>query len=117
MLSYLIERENEEMFRTSKRKIDFPDGVTRHIETYRLVWTWFDRVITSDDVPDETWILEAALQWSDEKGVSIADALGQLLNFIVSEVENNGADFTDDNLSLLVARQQMDKFKARKEKR
>lgn len=36
MLDYLVERENEEMFRTSARELEFPDGETRIIETIRV---------------------------------------------------------------------------------
>lgn len=117
MLDYLVERENEEMFRTSVRDIEFPDGEIHRIESYRLVWTWFDRAVAYGHVPDEEWILEATLQWADEKQVPLAEALGQLLNFMVKEAESSGADFTDDNLPLLIARRRLEKFHARKEER
>lgn len=117
MLDYLVERENEEMFRTSLRELKFPDGETRRIETYRLVWAWYDRVIVYEDVPSEEWVLQMALQWAEEKQVPIDEALGQLINFIVKEAEADGADFTDDNLHLTIARQRMAKFQERKEKR
>ena len=45
MLTDLIERDNEERLRVSSRSLEFPDGETRRIETYRLVWRWFDHLI------------------------------------------------------------------------
>lgn len=116
MLDYLVERENEEMFRTSTQEIEFPDGETRRIETYRLVWTWFDRAIAYEHVPDREWILETTMRWAKEKEIPVAESLGQLLNFMIREAENDGADFTDDNLPLIIARQRMEIFRARKEK-
>ena len=48
MLTDLIERDNEERLRVSSRSLEFPDGETRRIETYRLVWRWFDHLIDTD---------------------------------------------------------------------
>ncbi len=53
MIEYLIEREREENFRTSTRTLTFPDGETRRIEAYRLVWAWFDRAIAFEFGPTE----------------------------------------------------------------
>lgn len=59
---YLLEREQEELFRTSVRDIDFPDGKTRRIETYRLVWRWYDRAAEYEFGPDKDWLLNIVLK-------------------------------------------------------
>ena len=117
MLEYLVERENEEMFRTSVRDVDFPDGKTRRIETYRLVWTWFDRTCAYEHAPEKDWILNMTLRWADEKCLSIDEALGDLLNFMVKDAEANGMDHTDDNLMLDIGRQAIERFQKRKQNR
>lgn len=117
MLEYLVERENEEMFRTSVRDIDFPDGKTRQIETYRLVWTWFDRTCAYEHAPDKDWILDMTLKWAEDKGLTVDEALGDLLNFMIKEAEAIGMDHTDDNLNLIIAKQAVERFHERKQKR
>ncbi len=117
MFEYLIAREKEEMLRVSSRALSFPDGQCRKIEAFRLVWTWFDRVVACSWAPDEDELLEMTLNWADEKSVPVEEALGHLLDYFVRTSEEMGMDITDDTLKLSVARQQMERFHERKQKR
>lgn len=114
MYDYLLEREQEELFRTSVRDIDFPDGKTRRIETYRLVWRWYDRAAEYEFGPDKDWLLNIVLKCAAEEGLSVDDALGRVLNHVIEKAESDGADYTDENLELLVAKQAMEKLQNRK---
>lgn len=109
MLSYLIEREKEEMFRTSTRTLDFPDGETRKIEAYRLVWSWFDRVIAYRFGPDEEELLNLTLEYASKGKVSLGEALGWALDGFVRVMETEGGgDITDDNVCLVASRRVAD---------
>ena len=114
MFDYLIEREREEMFRTSIRSIDFPDGETRAIDTYRLVWRWYDRAMDYEFGPKKDWLLNIVLKCAKEEGVTIDEAFGMVLNQVIRQDESDGMDYTDDKLELLVAKQAMERFRDRK---
>lgn len=111
MLDYLIERENEEMFRTSVRRLTFPDGGTERIEVYRLVWRWYDRLIAYEFGPDENRILTLTRQCSEEEQLTLSTALGRVVNYLVESYEAMGLDTTDDPLQLMVARQRVERFR------
>lgn len=117
MLDYLIDREYEEMLRVSSRTLTFPDGETRRIEAYRLVWSWFDRIVASSQVIDEAKLLEMTLSWANEKAVPLETAFGQLIECVVKTGERIDVDDTDDMIPLTVARDQIARFHERKGKR
>jgi len=117
MLDYLIDREHEEMLRVSSRTLTFPDGETRRIEAYRLVWAWFDRIVASSHVTDEAKLLEMTLAWANEKAVPLETAFGQLIECVVKTGETLGVDYTDDTIPLTIARDQIARFHSRKERR
>jgi len=104
MLRYLIERENEEMFRTTTRDIQFPDGETRRIETYRLIWIWYDRAIAYTYGPAETQILNLTLKCAAEENSHLSEALGRVLNYILKTGETQGLDYTDDKLNIIIGK-------------
>lgn len=114
MIDYLIEREREENFRTSARTLTFPDGETRRIEAYRLVWTWFDRAIAYEFGPSEPDILATTLDCAKEENLPLEAALGRVLDYIVRQDEAAGMDYTDDNPELFLAKRAIRKFHARK---
>lgn len=115
MFPYLYEREKEEMLRTDKRTLLFPDGERREIETFRLVWRWFDRVIAYEFGPDETELLTLALEYSELGKMDVAEALGWALEGFVHVMETDGgADITDDNIDLLIAKRAVGRFDASK---
>ena len=91
MIDYLIERENEEILRISKRNFEFPDGETRQIEVYRVVWNWYDRIV-ADGAYDEKSTLALTLQWMDEKKVSMNDAFAQSVECILKAHDEAGWD-------------------------
>lgn len=111
----LIAREQDEMLRTSTRTLNFPDGETRRVESYRLTWAWFDRLIAYDYAPDEAHILKTALACAVEENRSIGDALTRVVEFFVLRTEDRVGDVTDDNLPLLVAQRRMHKRRAGKD--
>lgn len=115
MLDYLIERENEENLRASARDLTFPDGEIRRIETYRLVWSWFDRVKASAWGPDEETLLDMTLGWARQKSVPVDVAFPELIECVVKSAEELGMDYTDDGLALTIARQRVERFRNRKE--
>lgn len=102
------------MFRTSVRSIDFPDGTTRRIETYRLVWRWYDRAMEYEFSPSQEWLLKTVLRCADHENIPIDDALGKVLDYVIGRDEAHGLDYTDDNIQLLVAQRAMERFRARK---
>ncbi len=114
MLNYLVERENEEMFRTTVRSLTFPDGETCRIEAYRLVWSWYDRLIAYEFGPDEDRILTLARQCSAEEDLPLSDALGRVVNYLLESYESMGLDVTDDPLELNLAQQPISQFHNRK---
>lgn len=114
MIEYLIEREREENFRTSTRTLTFPDGETRRIEAYRLVWAWFDRAIAFEFGPTEAQILATTLKCATEENLPIDQALGCVLNYYVRSGEAAGLDYTDHNVPIMLARQGVQRFHERK---
>lgn len=114
MIEYLIEREREENFRTSARTLKFPGGETHRIETYRLVWTWFDRAIAYEFGPSEEDILTMTLRCAEMENRTIDAALGRVLDYLIKQDEASGMDYTDDNIALLVGRKRLQKFNDRK---
>lgn len=116
MLEYLIKREREENFRTSTRTLTFPDGKTRRIEAYRLVWAWFDRAIAFEYGPTEDQILATTLKCAAEEGLPLDQALGCVLNYYVQNGEAAGLDYTDHNAKLLLAKTRMRQFFMRRGK-
>lgn len=114
MFDYLLSREQDEMFRTSVRDISFPDGVTRKIETYRLVWRWYDRAMDYEFGPDKDWFLNIVLKCAKEESITIDEAFGKVLNHGIKKDESDGLDYTDDNLELLVAKRAKERFYDRK---
>ncbi len=114
MFDYLVEREQEENFRTSVRELKFPDGVTRKVEAFRLVWTWYDRTLAYEYAPDQDELLTYTLNTSRLNDMALGEALGWLLNDYAAWIEALGGDYTDDNLELLVAKRAIDRFDAKK---
>ena len=114
MLKYLIEREQEEQFRTTTRNLTFPDGETRRIEAYRLVWRWYDRALAYTYGPTEAEILNLTLECSKEENIPLGEALGKVLDYMIATGENQGLDYTDDSIEQLVAKRGADKFYNRK---
>lgn len=114
MFDYLLTREQDEMFRTSVRDIDFPDGETRRIETYRLVWRWYDRAADYEFGPSKDWLLKTVLKCADYEDIPVDDAIGKVLDYVIRRDESQGMDYTDDKLELLVAKRAMERFKSRK---
>lgn len=116
MLHLLIERENEEMLRPAARTLKFPDGEVRRVETYKLIWSWFDRCEAYEFTPDTDELLDNTLKCMELKGIEAGEALEQVVCYIVLSYEHEGLDITDDNIDLLVARRQMSEWHARKSK-
>lgn len=116
MLNYLNEREQEEWFRTSTRHLCFPDGKTRRVEAYRTTWTWYDRALAYEFGPDEEEILGLTLKCAKEETLNLGEALGRVLNYVIERDEKNGLDYTDDNISLLLAKRAITEFHKRKER-
>lgn len=114
MIDYLIERERDESFRTSARTLVFPDGETRRIEAYRIIWTWFDRAIRFEFGPTETEILETTLNRAAEENLPIGQALGRVLDYFVRQGEAGGLDYTDHNPPLMLAREAVQRFHGKK---
>ncbi|TLP43456.1 hypothetical protein FDK21_18060 [Cohaesibacter sp. CAU 1516] len=102
------------MFRTSVRNLEFPDGVTRKIETYRLVWRWYDWALDYEFAPSQEWLLNTVLRCADHEGIPVDDALGTVLDYVIHRDEYlHGMDYTYDNLELLVAKQAMERYRSR----
>jgi len=101
MFLALLERDKEEALRCSTRTLHFPDGQSRTIKTYRLVWRWYDHILAYQFAPVEMDILTLALKGASEENISVAEALGQLVEHIVMETEQLGGDLTDDDLENL----------------
>lgn len=110
----LIEREQEEMLRTSTRSLTFADGTTHAVETYRLTWCWFDRLIAYDYAPNEAHILKTVLACAAEDDLPLGPALTRVVEFFVMRTEARVADITDDNLPLLVAKRRIQARRERK---
>lgn len=113
MFDFLIERENEEMLRTSSRTVTFPDGTTEKIAAYRLVWAWFDRCIAYEFGPSEQQLLHYTQRCMIEEKLDAGAALGRVVNFFAEDLERLGGDITDDNTPLLVAQRRKSAWRSR----
>ena len=114
MFDYLKERELEEAFRITTRRLHFPDGEHRSVSAYRLIWRWYDRALAYEFGPDKDEILNLTLKCAVEEKLPLDQALGCVLDFVVALGESEGLDYTDDNLPLFVAKESMQKFYDRK---
>lgn len=114
MFDYLAQRDLEEKYRTSVRELEFPDGVKRKIEAYRLVWDWYDRTLAYTFAPDADEILESTLHVAELNNMDLGEALGWVVDDYAEHIEKAGGDYTDDNLELLVAKRAMDRFHSKK---
>lgn len=110
MFDYLVQREHDEMFRTSIRELEFPDGTRRKVEAFRLVWAWFDRSLNYEFGRDQMSLLTSTLDCAEEEKVDLGTALGKVLNRSVQNIENWGGDFTDDNIALEAQRRHAKKL-------
>lgn len=117
MFEYLVDREMDEMFRTSSRTLTFPDGTQERIETYRLVWAWWDRAMAYEFTYSEGEFLTMVQRCAADENRSLADALGRVLDYIVMTDEAEGLDYTDDNLELDAAKRATRRFHDRKDER
>ncbi len=113
MLEHLIERENEQMLRTSKRSFTFPDGKKRTLEAFRVVWTWFDRIIEAESYTEER-IVDILPGFAEDLGLSFEEALPELIELIVKAHDLCDWDLTDDTMALTMARRGIDSFYLRK---
>ena len=102
MFLTLLERDIEEALRCSTRTLDFPDGKSRKIKTYRLIWRWYDHIIAYQFAPNEHEILSHALKGAKQENIPLAEALAQLVEHIVMETERLGGDLTDDDVLLFI---------------
>lgn len=116
MLSYLVERENEQILRTSKRCFSFPDGQTQTVEAYRVTWCWFDRIAANGAYSSEDMI-ELLPKWAEEKKVSLTEALPLMVECILKAHDDVHWDLTDDTLALNEGRRRIDAFNKRKSER
>lgn len=110
----LIERDQEEALRVSSRTLTFPDGVTREIDAYRVVWAWFDRCAAYEFAPDAEALLQSTLDCAAEEGCEIGAALARVIDHVVAKTEALGGDITDDNLARLVAQRGLAAFNGRR---
>lgn len=99
----LLERDQEEALRLARRQLTFPDGFIRQVETYRLVWTWFDHLIAYDFAPEEATLLKLTLACAEEEAIEIPEAMARVVEHVLVETERNVGDVTDDCLPRLVA--------------
>lgn len=113
MLKYLIERENEQMLRTSKRSFTFPDGNKRTLEAYRVVWTWFDRIAEAGCYTEER-IIDVLPDFAKDLNLTFEEALPELIETILKAHDSCDWDLTDDTLALTMARQGLESFYLRK---
>lgn len=104
----------KKMFRTTVRSLTFHDGETHRIQAYRLVWSWYDRLIAYEYGSTEENILQATLDCSAEEGLKLPDALGRVVNYMVELRESGGMDVTDDPLQLNLAQEAISRFHSRK---
>lgn len=114
MFDRLIERDKEEALRCSRRTLEFPDGTLRDIEAFRVVWRWFDNLIAYEFAADHDEILDYVLRTMEAQGCDEGEALGLVVEHLVTGTELRGGDVTDDNLVLHVARRQQAKWNARR---
>ncbi len=116
MFNYLFDREKDELFRTATRILDFPDGASRQVTAYRLVWNWYDRSLAYDYGADREELLCHTLKCMETENLDDpGEALGQVLDYLVWHDEVlHSADYTDDDLVKLVAKRRMEKFRKRK---
>jgi len=114
MLNYLIDRENEEMLRASTRVLSFPDGETRTIQTFRLVWRWYDRLLQNSMTYNEPMVLQQALDWATNHDMPIDKALTDLVGYTIQGLECDGIDLVDDTIKLDIAKRAMERWSARK---
>lgn len=62
-------------------------------------------------------LLNTVLRCADHEGISIDDALGTVLDYVIGRDEKlHNMDYTDDNLELLVAQRAKERFYGRKKK-
>lgn len=115
MLDHVLERDREEALRTTTRVLDFPDGTTRKVEAYRVVWRWFDHLCAYEFAADAPEILGYAQKTMAQKNYDEGEALALVVDYLVTGTEERGGDVTDDNPALMLAKSQMDTWRQRKD--
>lgn len=113
-LNYLVDREREEELRTSTRSLTFPDGEAYRIETYRLVWQWYDRLVDCDYSFEDDEIIAMIPRCAGHEGLEYDQAFIRVVAVLVGRMDRDGIDVTSDTLQLDVARKQMAKWNTRK---
>lgn len=98
----------------ARRRLTFPDGLIREVETYRLVWTWFDHLIAYEFAPDETTLLALSLACAEEERIDLSEALARVVDHVLSETEQTVGDVTDDCLMRLTAQRHQMAWRARR---
>ncbi|WP_413207892.1 hypothetical protein [Rhodospirillum sp. A1_3_36] len=114
MLDYLIEREKKEMFRVSTRTLTFPGGREERVEAYRLVWSWWDRALACEFTYTEDAFLTMVERCATMEKLTLGQALGRVLDYVIMTGEADGLDYTDDNIALQVSKEATRRFYERK---
>ena len=100
----LYERDRDEALRISARTFTFPDGVVREIETYRMVWTWYDRLLAAPGNLSRDGLLRDAQRHAAEKDLPLADAFACVVEAYVARWEGMGVHLTDPEFDATVAK-------------
>ncbi|MGB0659556.1 MAG: hypothetical protein ACPGNV_05190 [Mangrovicoccus sp.] len=103
MFSYLIDRDQEDNFRFSKRQLTDVDGAPLSIRAFRIVWRWFDHLVAYEFGPDAQEILNTAHKIAARQEAPLEIALGHAVAYHLYELEQMGGDVTDDNIELVAA--------------
>tara|TARA_B100002003_G_scaffold244784_1_gene271439 strand:- start:6343 stop:6699 length:357 start_codon:yes stop_codon:yes gene_type:complete len=114
MFDLLFERDREDALRVSTRPLDFPDGICREVEAYRVVWRWYDNLLAYAFAADAPEILGYVLRTMEAQGCDEREALGRVVEYLVIGTEQRGGDLTDDNLPLQLARRQLEAWRTRR---
>lgn len=116
-LNYLLDAERELLLRKSTRVIDFPTHGKKTVETFTLVWSWYDRLLTRKRSVGEAKLLRTWEACMDEEQLSAPDALVRLTYVYVEGADRIGLDLLDDGIKLRVAKDRMTRWQTRKDQR
>ncbi len=88
----------------STRTLTFPDGIERPVQTWRVVWRWYDHLLAYEFCPPEDVILKDVLDQSSTEAMTAGETLASVVQAYVDFIETSGGDVTDDDIETVIAR-------------
>lgn len=119
MSDYLLEREKDELLKAETRALPMPDGTSRNVSAFNVIWRWYDRGLAYDYGLEERSFLQEVVEINEHSGQTFDEDFAFSIDCIVKYWDEEGIDptETDADLWIAAARKATMRFHDRKRQR